>query len=57
MTTPSHPKISALMWLGGVFALSAEAAVMAALMIIAGVLAVGWGLIGTCAPNRRRLSH
>jgi hypothetical protein len=58
MTNLSHGrKTSALMWLGGISALSAEAAIVAALMIIAGILAVGWGLIElieTCAPPNRR---
>jgi hypothetical protein len=54
MTNRSHRrKISALMWLGGISALFAEAAIMAPLMIFAGILAVGWGLIETCVPNRR----
>jgi hypothetical protein len=54
MTNLSHRRnTSALVWLGGISALLAEATIMAALMIIAGLLAVGWGLIETCAPNRR----
>ena len=42
-----------MMWLGGISALAAEAVVMAALMIIAGILAVGLRLIETLAPKRR----
>jgi hypothetical protein len=52
MTNLSHRrKISVLIWLGGISALFAEAAIMAPLMLFAGILAVGWGLIETCAPR------
>jgi hypothetical protein len=41
------------MWLCGISALALEAAIMAALMIIAGIVAVGFGLIETGAPRPR----
>jgi hypothetical protein len=54
MTKISHRRnISVLPLLGGILALVAEATVMAALMVIAGIIAVGWGLIEMCPPGRR----
>jgi hypothetical protein len=51
-----RPKIGVLPLLGGILALSAEAMVMAALMVMAGICTLGsiicW-LIDKCKPNRR----
>jgi hypothetical protein len=46
-------KIGVLPVLGGILTLLAEATVMAALMVVAGIVAVGWGLIEMCNQGRR----
>ena len=54
MTQISHRrKIGVLPLLSGILALVAEATVLAALMVIAGIVAVGWGLIEMCNPGRK----
>jgi hypothetical protein len=56
MTQISHRrKIGVLPLLGGILALLAEATVLAALMVTAGIVAVGWGLIEMCNPSEDRL--
>jgi hypothetical protein len=54
MTQISHRrKGGVLPLLGGILALLAEATVLVALMVIAGIVAVGWGLIEMCNHGRR----
>jgi hypothetical protein len=53
---PHRTKTGVLPLLGGILALSAEATVMAALMVIAGLYTLGsivWWLIEKCIPRRQ----